>query len=42
MVTLDGHDHYLGSHGTAARRKEYDRLIAEWLANGRPVGRRAA
>jgi integrase len=35
VVTLSGRDHYLGKHGTAASRSEYDRLIAEWLANGR-------
>ncbi len=35
IVTLAGHDHYLGPHGTATSRREYDRLIAEWLAGGR-------
>ena len=35
VVTLSGHDHYLGPHGTKASRVEYDRLIAEWLAGGR-------
>jgi integrase len=35
IVTLNGRDHYLGPHGTAASRREYDRLIAEWMANGR-------
>ncbi|CAK9037567.1 Site-specific tyrosine recombinase XerC [Durusdinium trenchii] len=35
VVTLSGRDHYLGKHGTAASRRQYDRLIAEWLANGR-------
>ena len=35
VVTLDGDDYYLGPHGTKASRLEYDRLIAEWLANGR-------
>ncbi len=35
IVTLNGHDHYLGPHGTAASRHEYDRLIAEYLARGR-------
>lgn len=35
IVTLGGHDHYLGPYGTAARKREYDRLTAEWLANGR-------
>ncbi len=31
VVTLDGRDIYLGKHGTAASRAEYERLIAEWL-----------
>ncbi|MCO6043326.1 site-specific integrase [Aeoliella sp. ICT_H6.2] len=35
VVTLSGRDHYLGKHGTAASRREYDRLIAEWLVSGR-------
>ena len=35
VVTLDGRDHYLGTHGTKASKLEYDRLIGEWLANGR-------
>lgn len=35
VVTLSGVDHYLGPHGTKASRREYDRLIAEWLASGR-------
>lgn len=41
VVTLDGHDVYLGKHGTAQSKAEYDRRIAEWLANGRclPAGR---
>ncbi len=40
IVTLDGRDFYLGPHGTKTSHHEYDRLIAEWLANGRrlPVG----
>jgi hypothetical protein len=33
VVTLDGRD--LGKYGSVASRAEYDRLIAEWLANGR-------
>lgn len=36
VVTLAGRDHYLGRYGTKASRAEYDRLIAEWLAAGRP------
>lgn len=35
VVTLDGRDFYLGPHGTAASRQEYDRRIAEWIAAGR-------
>jgi hypothetical protein len=35
VVTLNGHDHYLGKHGTPESQAEYDRLIAEWLVNGR-------
>ena len=35
MVTLSGSDHYLGPHGTKASRLQYDRLIGEWLTNGR-------
>ena len=35
VVTIDGRDFYLGKHGSLASRAEYDRLIAEWLANGR-------
>jgi len=35
IVTIDGHDHYLGPYGTRASRGEYDRVIAEWLAAGR-------
>ena len=35
VVTLNGRDIYLGRHGTQASRREYDRLIGEWLACGR-------
>ena len=35
VVTLSGRDHYLGPHDTKASKIEYDRLIGEWLANGR-------
>ena len=37
IVTIACRDHYLGPHGTKASRIEYDRLITEWLAAGRPV-----
>ncbi len=35
VVTLNGRDHYLGPHGTKASKREYDRLIAEYLSSGR-------
>jgi len=35
VVTLDGKDHYVGDYGTETSKRDYDRLIAEWLANGR-------
>jgi len=35
MVTLNSKDFYLGPHGSRASVREYDRLIAEWLANDR-------
>ncbi|MEP0061144.1 MAG: site-specific integrase, partial [Rhodopirellula bahusiensis] len=35
VVTIAGRDHYLGPHGTAASKREYDRRIAEYLATGR-------
>lgn len=35
VVTLDGMDHYLGKYNTVASREKYNRLIGEWLANGR-------
>ncbi len=36
-VTLDGCERYLGDHGTAEARGAYDRLMAEWMANGRTI-----
>lgn len=38
VVTIGGRDHYLGPHGTKASHAEYDRLIGEYLANGRSTG----
>ena len=39
IVTLNGRDFYLGPHNTTASKREYDRLIAEWLSNARqPLG----
>ena len=35
VVTLNSVDHYLGPWKSKASRIEYDRLIGEWLANGR-------
>jgi integrase len=35
VVTLNGRYYYLGKYGTAESKAEYDRLIAEYLANGR-------
>ncbi len=35
IVTLNGVAHYLGRWKSKASRVEYDRLIGEWLANGR-------
>src|SRR4051794_12762740 len=35
VVTLDGRDIYLGRYGSPNSRAEYDRLLAEWLSNGR-------
>src|SRR5690606_6358322 len=35
VVKIHGRDHYLGPYGTKASLLEYDRLIAEWIANGR-------
>ena len=35
IVTLDGRDFYLGPFGTSASKQGYDRLLTEWLANGR-------
>jgi integrase len=38
VVTLDGKDHYLGRHGTAASRAAYERLVAQWLlGRGKPT-----
>ena len=35
VVTLNGKDFYLGPWKSKASIAEYDRLIGEWLANGR-------
>ena len=36
-VEFDGHRIYLGRYGSPESREEYDRLIAEWLSNGRKL-----
>jgi integrase len=41
VVTIEGRDFYLGRYGTKQSRREYDRLIGEWFANGRRVARTA-
>ncbi len=35
VVTLNGRDFYLGAWQSPESKTEYDRLIAEWIANGR-------
>src|SRR4051794_4320675 len=35
VVTLGGRDIYLGHYGTPRSRAEFDRIVAEWLSNGR-------
>ena len=37
LVTLNGKDIYLGKAGTAKAKREYERVIGEWLAAGRQV-----
>jgi integrase len=37
VCTIFGRDFYLGPHGTKASHLEYDRLVSEWLAAGRPT-----
>ena len=37
IVTIHGQDHYLGPWNTAASKTEYDRLVGEWIAAGRPL-----
>ena len=36
VVTIQGKDYYLGPWQSKASKAEYDRLIGEWLAAGRP------
>ncbi len=35
VVTLNNRDFYLGRHSDPTSKEKYDRLIAQWLANGR-------
>src|SRR5437899_1699163 len=35
FVHLNGRHIYLGKHGTEESRREYDRVISEWMARGR-------
>jgi integrase len=35
VVKLNGRDHYLGRYDSPESQESYDRLIAEWLADGR-------
>ncbi len=37
MLTVNGRDRYLRTCGTPERREAYDRLTAEYLANGRSI-----
>ncbi len=37
VVKLKGRAFYLGPHGTNVSLRQYDRLIAEWLANDRQL-----
>lgn len=39
IVTLNGRDFTLGTFNTQASKDEYDRLIREWMANGRQLPR---
>jgi integrase len=35
IVTLNGFDHYLGTHGTDESKQAYQRKVAEWVASGK-------
>lgn len=34
LVTINGHDYYLGKHGTPESRRRYQQLVAEYLSRG--------
>jgi integrase len=36
VVTISGRDHYVGKWGSSEAQQNYDQLIGEWLAAGRP------
>src|SRR5262245_49255273 len=42
VVTIAGKDRYLGLRNSRASKIEYDRLVGEWLASGRPTAPPAA
>src|SRR5262245_48928564 len=42
VVTLDNRDHYLGPHGSTASRREYDRLVGQWMVNAPTLVKRGA
>ena len=42
VVTIGGRDFYLGPYNFPESRDEYDRVLAEWLAAGRPRYGRAS
>ncbi|MGD0899975.1 MAG: hypothetical protein ABR915_19245 [Thermoguttaceae bacterium] len=37
IVSIQGHDFYLGPWNSKASKVEYDRIISEWLAAGRQL-----
>jgi len=41
LVVIDGRSIYLGKYGTTQAQEQYDRVIAEWLSNGRRVDQNA-
>lgn len=42
VVRFNGIDYYLGKHGSQVSRDQYDRLVGEWMANGRQAPPRLA
>jgi hypothetical protein len=37
VVTLNGKDYYLGPYDAPQSREAYNRLVADWLSNGRQI-----